>query len=182
MSTNYFKKTSSYTVESYSVIYIRNSLKYFFFLINIFNILLIKKSIFILKSPLQFLKRKFVFYYHLFKNKNQVVVLDQNGFANFDINSIPLGKEILEKYKEIYRNTTDDNTQYILNGEKLWSDKKLIDFATSEQVLIPIAKYLGTAPVLHGVSMWRSKIGNKCGGTVGDFHGAPFFHMDALDT
>ncbi len=182
MSANYFKKTSSYTAENYSAIYIRKSLRALFFLINIFNIGIIKKMKYILKSPSKYFIRKYAYFYQLYNNNHKSIELDFNGFADFDIHNIPLGTQILNKYRDIYKNTPDNKTQYILDEEDLLKDKKLIDFATSEQILMPIAKYLGTAPVLHGVSMWRSKLKDKHAVNVGDFDGAPFFHMDALDT
>jgi len=174
MSKNYFQKTAVYNAERYSAVFMKKHLLFYPYLINIFNIIALKKMKFLFKTPYQYFRRKFALYYTIYRKNKAFNRLDQDGYAEFNLNSIPGGKEIFHKYREIYESTKDNGTQYIMDNEGLWKDDELVNFATREEILAPIGKYLGTAPTLHALSMWRSKPDDRFGG--------PFFHLDSLDT
>jgi len=175
MSKEYFNKTRVSKVDKYSAIFMKNKfLLLFSFFINIHRIVAFKKIKFIVKSPYQYFRRKFALYISLSKYKDNIC-LDENGFADFNIEKFPGGKNILNKYTEIYKNTSNNGTRDIVDSKILFDDKDLVEFATREEILNPIGKYLGTAPTLHAMSMWRAKPTELS-------WGAPFFHMDSMDT
>jgi hypothetical protein len=171
---------NNYILDNEKALYAKNQ-RFFKRFFKLKTRLLIKKLFLIIQDPKPYFKRRQTLKKSLkiFTPKQKI---SESGFSKLNGKDLPHFEEVLNywiaKSKDIINNNKKKKTKYsrnLLSQNEILEHIPTLEFALSEDLLLIVGEYLGSAPSFHSVSLWWGKTGAIDAGS-------PFFHLDSLDT